>query len=168
MIDDSDSVTNIISTAKCANGFRPEDLKNILSISTKHTWRKGVDVFIEGDRGRDMFIICSGKISIWRADGKARVELATISTGDSLGEMGLVNDAKRRAGAQTLEETVALRISYEGLMQIPATAFLLFRNIACTLAERLTIANELIFQSKLDPVAPSMDGSRSLAQRMND
>ncbi len=156
MIDNIDPLTEIISSAKCMSGFRPEDLKNIMSISNKQTWRKGVDIFIEGDRGRDMFIICSGKVSIWREDDKKRVGLATISAGDSLGEMGLVSDAKRRAGAQAVEDTVALRISYEGLKQVPATAFLLFRNIAWTLAERLTVANELIFQSKLDPVAPPL------------
>ena len=112
---------------------------------------------MEGDKGKDMFIVCSGKIIIWRGDGKTRVELATLLEGDSLGEMGLVCDGKRRAGAQAVEETVALRISYEGLLKAPTIAFLLFRNIARALAERLTVANDVIFQSKLDKSAQVPD-----------
>jgi CRP-like cAMP-binding protein len=149
-----DSQIKIISTAKCLEGFRPQDLKQILSISSKATWSQGVNVFMEGDKGRDMFIVCSGKIFVWRGNGKTRVKLATLSAGDSLGEMGLVGDGKRRAGAQAMEDTVALRISYEGLLKAPTIAFLLFKNIAGALAERLTVANDVIFQSKLEATAP--------------
>jgi CRP-like cAMP-binding protein len=143
----------ILSMAKCLHGFGPHDLKQIISISSKATWSKGVNVFMEGDKGRDMFIVCSGTIFIWRGHGKTRVKLATLSAGDSLGEMGLVGEGRRRAGAQAVEDTVALRISYEGLQKVPSTAFLLFRNIAGALAERLTTANDVIFQSKLDALA---------------
>jgi len=161
MTIEMDSQIRIISMAKCLDGFRPQDLKQILSISSKATWRTGVNVFIEGDKGRDMFIICSGKIVIWRGDGKTRVKLATLAAGDSLGEMGLIDDGKRRAGAQAVEDTTALRISYEGLLKVPTVAFLLFRNIARALAERLTAANDTIFQSKLDATAPSAGAADS-------
>ena len=148
-----DSPMKIISMARCLHGFGPNDLKQILAISTKATWTKGVNVFMEGDKGRDMYIICSGQVFVWRGHGKTRVKLAELSAGDSLGEMGLVTDGRRMAGAQAVEDTVALRISYEGLQKVPATALLLFRNIAAALAERLTTANDVIFQSKLEAIA---------------
>ena len=154
MTVEMDSQIKIISMAKCLEGFRPQDLKQILSISSRATWREGVNVFMEGDKGRDMFIICSGEIVVWRGDGKTRVKLATLSSGDSLGEMGLIDDGTRKAGAQAVKETMALRISYEGLLKAPTVAFLLFRNIARALAERLTAANDVIFQSKLDATNP--------------
>lgn len=149
----SDSPMKIISMARCLHGFGPNDLKQILAISTKATWAKGVNVFMEGDKGRDMYIICSGQVFVWRGHGRTRVKLAELTAGDSLGEMGLVSDGRRMAGAQAVEDTVALRISYEGLQKVPSTAILLFRNIAAALSERLTTANDVIFQSKLEALS---------------
>jgi CRP-like cAMP-binding protein len=145
-----DSQIKIITTAKCLAGFRPQDLKQILSISSRQSWRKGVNIFLEGDAGRDMFILCSGKVLIWRGIDTDRVELATLGPGDSLGEMGLVSNGSRRAGAQAIEDSMALRINYEGLLKAPMAALLLFRNIAWGLAERLHSANDTIFHSRLN------------------
>ena len=51
-----------LSLSKCFNGFGLEDLKQLLAISTKASWKAGEDIFVEGDPGRDMFIICSGAV----------------------------------------------------------------------------------------------------------
>ncbi len=58
--------------------------------------------------------------------------------------MGLVEVGKRSAGAQAVEDTLALRISYKRLNEAPAAASILYRNIAKALAERQTIANDVI------------------------
>ncbi|HEX7454937.1 MAG TPA: cyclic nucleotide-binding domain-containing protein, partial [Gallionella sp.] len=113
------------------------------------TWKKGEDIFLEGDSGRDMYIICAGKVSIWRNNAGKRLDLASLSVGESFGEMGLVDVGKRSAGAQATEDTLALRISYDRLHEAPAVAAILYRNIAKALAGRLTIANDvMIFQSQ--------------------
>lgn len=139
----------IISLAKCLHGFGPVDLKQLLSVSSKVLWKAGEDVFFEGDSGRNMYIICSGKISIWRKCAGRCLSLASLSAGESFGEMALVDTGKRSAGAKALEETLALCISYDKLHQAPAAASILYRNIARALAERLSIANNVIvFQSQ--------------------
>ena len=139
----------IISLARCLHGFGLIDLKQILSVSSKAAWKKGEDIFLEGDPGRDMYIICAGRIAIWRNNAGKRLDLASLSAGESFGEMGLVDGGKRSAGARALEDTLALRISYDRLHEAPAAAAILYRNIAKALAERLTIANDIIiFQSQ--------------------
>jgi CRP-like cAMP-binding protein len=139
----------IISLAKCLHSFGPVDLKQLLSVSSKAHWKAGEDIFFEGDPGRDMYIICAGKVGIWRKNAGKRLNLASLSAGESFGEMALVDDGKRSAGAKALEDTLALCISYDRLNEAPAAASILYRNIAKALAERLTIANSVIvFQSQ--------------------
>ncbi len=152
---DKETQIKIISLAKCLRGFGLLDLNQLLSISSKAAWKNGEDIFLEGDSGRDMYIICAGKVSIWRNNAGKRLDMASLSAGESFGEMGLVDIGKRSAGAQAREDTLALRISYERLYQAPDAAFILYRNIAKALAERLMIANDtIIFQSQQEAEVP--------------
>ncbi len=147
----------LLSLAKCLKGFGVEDLRALLSISSKAIWRTGEHVFIEGDQGRDMFIICSGKVNIWRKSGGEKVSLANLAEGESFGEMGLIRGGARSAGATALENTVALRIDFERLHHAPSAAATLYRNLAKELAERLTIANDIIvFQSQAGAEPPPL------------
>lgn len=139
----------ILSMSKCFKGFGMEDLRQLLAITSKASWKAGDDIFLEGDSGRDMFIICSGKVCIWRHNAGETLALANLLVGESFGEMGLVDDGKRSAGAKAVEDTLALRVCYERLKEAPDAASLLFRNIARALAERLNSANDIIvFQSQ--------------------
>lgn len=147
----------LLSLAKSLKGFGIEDLRDLLNISTKATWRAGEHPFLEGDEGRDMFIICSGKVNIWRKSGGKVVGLAHLAEGESFGEMGLIRGGARSAGATALEDTVALRISQERLHQAPSAAALLYRNLAKDLAERLKIADDIIvFQSQAGAGSPQL------------
>ena len=69
----------------------------------------GAVVFKEGDSGGDMFIIESGQIDIVR---KARGDepIATLGPGDFFGEMAILEDQPRFAGAVAKTNTRLLRI----------------------------------------------------------
>ncbi|MFA6015506.1 MAG: cyclic nucleotide-binding domain-containing protein [Gallionellaceae bacterium] len=154
----------LISLAKCLKGFGLDDLRELLAISSKAIWRAGDQVFMEGETGRDMYIICSGKVNIWRKNGGERVSLANLAEGESFGEMGLIRGGVRSAGATAVEYTIALRIDYDRLHQAPSASALLYKNLAKELAERLKIANDIIvFQSQAgaDPPPLMTIGRRS-------
>lgn len=147
----------VLSLSKCFKGFGLGELRQLLAISTKAVWKAGEDIFIEGDSGRDMFIICSGKVSIWRENAGDDLALASLSVGESFGEMALVDVGKRSAGAKAVEDTLALRVSYDRLKEAPDAASLLYRNIAKALAERLNSANDIIvFQSQSGGKTPPL------------
>lgn len=157
MPTEMETFSKLLSLAKCLKGFGLDDLRDLLKISSKAIWQVNEHVFNEGSDGRDMYIICSGKVNIWRKNGGEKVSLANLSEGESFGEMGLVRGVGRSAGAIALEETVALRIHYEKLNQVPSAATLLYRNIAQALAERLKIANDIIvFQSQTGAEPPPL------------
>lgn len=70
------------------------------------TYRPGEVVFVEGDIGRALFILETGKVELTRRgpDGKP-VSLYTLSPGEFFGEMALLESLPRSATATALETT---------------------------------------------------------------
>ncbi len=64
MSNEMGTQAKIISLAKCFHGFGPVDLSQLLLVSSKAVWKQGEDIFHEGDSGRDMYVICAGKVVI--------------------------------------------------------------------------------------------------------
>jgi len=62
-------------------------------------------LFMEGDTGREMYILKSGKIKILKQEGDSSLVLATLGAGSVLGEMSLLDNAPRSATAQIVEDT---------------------------------------------------------------
>jgi len=67
--------------------------------------KRGQLLFMEGDTGREMFIVKSGKVKIIKQEGDASIVLATLGPGSVLGEMSLLDNAPRSATAQISEDT---------------------------------------------------------------
>jgi rhodanese-related sulfurtransferase len=63
-------------------------------------------VFRQGDPGDSLYIITSGKVSVYKeGDAGVRTELSQMGPGDSFGEMALFTGEERSANIETLEET---------------------------------------------------------------
>lgn len=74
----------------------------------------GESVFAEGDMGDCAYLIESGSVRITKAgEGGAPVILATLGRGEIFGEMALVDDNRRMAGAEAAEETTLVVIPRE-------------------------------------------------------
>lgn len=144
MANDMDAFVKLLSYVKCLKGFGVEDVRNLLSISSRVVWQPGEHIFLEGDQGRDVFIICSGKVNIWRKKGAEKVTLANLTEGDSFGEMGLIRGGARSASATAVDPSVALRINHEELHTVPSIAAVLYKNLARELAGKLQTANDII------------------------
>lgn len=76
------------------------------------TYRPGEVVFVEGDIGRALFIMESGKVELTRAGaGGKPVVLYTLKPGEFFGEMALLESLPRSATA-TAVETTRLHLLY--------------------------------------------------------
>jgi len=71
---------------------------------------KGTVVFRQGDEGRAMFLILSGRIRLTVGSEAHSTELATLGEGEFFGELALLGDLRRKATATALEESVLLCI----------------------------------------------------------
>jgi len=110
------------------------------------TYQKSQIVFAEGSLGKEMYVIYSGKVSLYAdmASGAGKL-LANLEAGNFFGEMALVDDSPRSATAIVDEDNTQLvvldqnRFTYLLLHQ-PDFALL----VMGTLCQRLREANKAI------------------------
>lgn len=145
------TVLKLLAQVKVFEEFGPGDLQDFLSQTTGATYAAGAEIFAEGELGRQMHIILSGKVEVFRKSGGKPLNLFRLGPGESFGEMSLVLDGKvgRTASIRAVEPTATVKIDYESLARIPEVASKLYRNIARTLANRLRISTDLVvFQAQ--------------------
>jgi CRP-like cAMP-binding protein len=70
----------------------------------------GETVIREGDKGDFYYVVESGRFSVERLVGGAKVLLAELKSGDAFGEEALVSEAKRNATVTSLGEGELLRL----------------------------------------------------------
>jgi CRP-like cAMP-binding protein len=140
------TILKLLGQVRIFEGFGPGDLKDFLAQTVGCTYAAGEDIFTEGEPGRDMHIILTGKVEVYRRSAGLKVPLVKLGSGESFGEMSLVQDAQagRTASIRAVENTATLRIDHDSLTHIPGVASKLYRNIARTLATRLKISTDLV------------------------
>src|SRR5713226_9345669 len=63
-------------------------------------FKRGEVLFREGDPGKEMYVIQTGKVNITKKVRDTEKILATLGAGEFLGEMALLNNKPRSAGAE--------------------------------------------------------------------
>jgi CRP/FNR family transcriptional regulator/CRP/FNR family cyclic AMP-dependent transcriptional regulator len=95
----------------------------------------GSILFRENDRSRDMYLVHSGKVKVYRTDKGQRIELCEIGKGGIVGEMSLLDGRARSATVEVTEEIEATVISIDEFEkkshQIPEWFMAIIR-ILCT------------------------------------
>jgi len=74
-------------------------------------YRKGTYVFREGETGREMYYILSGKIQVEKSTGHVKKVLTEMGPGEYFGEMALLADIPRSASTLAVEDSVIAVIS---------------------------------------------------------
>lgn len=104
----------------------------------------GQVLFREGEAGREMFVIQTGRVRITKAIRGQEKLVAELTAGEFFGEMSIINDRPRTATATTVEDCVFLVLesrTFEAM--IKANAEIAVRMIK-KLARRLDDANAQI------------------------
>jgi signal transduction histidine kinase len=91
-------------------GLSETDLQRIADATEERRLAHGERLFEEGDQGRHAFVICSGELEILKRSGPREVLLAVRRAGEVIGEMSLLEDAPRMAGARARGDTVLLDV----------------------------------------------------------
>lgn len=123
----------------------PEQLQLIANLASERCVQQHQVVFEEGSNSRDVYVVVSGSVEIshrnYRNDNKdtGPVVLATLTSGQSFGEIAFIDKAVREATVTSLQDdTQLLVIDADALMSAceldPALGFYIIRNIARDLA----------------------------------
>ena len=83
-------------------------------------FRRGDVLFREGEPGMEMYVIQAGKVNITKTVRETEKILATLGAGEFFGEMSILNNKPRSAGAVVAEDAKLLVIdpkTFEGMIR---------------------------------------------------
>jgi CRP/FNR family transcriptional regulator, cyclic AMP receptor protein len=119
-------------------GLSRRQLGKLLVKFFEKEYGPGEAIFNEGDPGKALFIILTGRVSICRALNEGEELLATLGGGNYFGELALIDDQPRFAGARAMEPSrllILYRSDFEDLMEGQRTlAIQVMSNLLKTLA----------------------------------
>ena len=94
------------------DGLTRQALSLIAQVTTEETHALGTRIFQYGDPGDKLFIILEGKVRISReVSGMGEEALAVLGPGEVFGEMSLLDESPRSAGARAHERCRLLVIT---------------------------------------------------------
>jgi len=129
------------------HGLSTRQLGRVMQAMQRRSYRAGEVLFVEGQVGKAVFIIESGKVELSRKtpDGDIK-SLGILGQGQIFGEMALLEQMERTASATVVEDGVIhflYTASLESLIRRqPAIGFKLMKNIAIMLSALLRRTNK--------------------------
>jgi CRP/FNR family cyclic AMP-dependent transcriptional regulator len=132
----------------------------------------GQVVFNQGDQGGTMYVVQSGKVEIFlKDDNNERVILSTVETGGIFGELSLLDNEPRSAGAKALEESMLFVIDRHDLEMLFRAHQHAALDIMTMLSRRIREADTLVRQRVVarnvnDEAAPVMNFGTRLADML--
>ncbi len=106
-------INNLLSTNPLFCPFDDTAKKQLLSRFTGHDVPAGTVFLEEGDIGRGLYVILSGKSKVTKKEGDETLHLADIGPGDIVGEMALLNEAPVSATVCTKTPSTLLFLARE-------------------------------------------------------
>ncbi len=119
--------------------FTDTELQHIFMISSKKVYPKGSVIFKENTIGNQMYILISGEVIITKKfkDNEETI-LNTLKTGDSFGEMAIMDYSPRYATATAKMDSILIAISEVILRNSePKLCLKLYKNLSSVLSEKL-------------------------------
>lgn len=114
------------------------DLIDTATIAEEVQMDAGSVIFKKGEPGRCMYIIQSGKVNIHDGDHI----LAVLEENDIFGELSLLDEETRSAGATCAEDCILLKLDQEPFYEILSDNINVLKGILKTLSKRLRALDE--------------------------
>jgi len=119
-------------------GFSDNELVRLLKICRTRNYRQGQYIFHEGDKGVSLFVLVAGTLEIRKKTGEEEKVLVEMHPGDCFGEMAIITDEPRMAGAMAATACTAIEVNESVINDNEDMISLkLVRQIAILLAKKL-------------------------------
>jgi CRP/FNR family transcriptional regulator, cyclic AMP receptor protein len=130
------------------DGVPPEDLRRVLAIARRRTFRRGEVVFHQDDPADSLHLVVEGRFGIARRTTIGEDTLLAIrSRGEAFGELALVSGRERSATVTALEEGETLCVHRIDFDELRARHSSVDRVLVSLLARQLQRMNELLSEA---------------------
>lgn len=125
--------------SKVMSVLSDEELERLIPMLSERRFTSRQFLFSAGDAPERVYLVLKGRVKIYQvAENGKEIILDVMGRGDVVGDMAIVEDGERIACAQSLEDTVALSISWEDfshlMQQSPRLGFAMLELTANRLA----------------------------------
>lgn len=131
-------VVAILKKIPVFEGLTDDEYGVFIDVCHVNQYAEGDEIFREGDSGYDVYVLLAGSVDI--TTDKAGT-IHSLAPGEIVGEIALVSHVKRTATAIAVEDASLLRLTRGELDMLlgkaPRVSYVIMRNIAQTLAQRL-------------------------------
>ncbi len=140
-----------LSSYSMFGGLEDWELDLVQSFLTNRLYEAGATILHQGEQNSSVFFIVDGEVAVIRQSEAKRDEqrqIATLKTGDSFGEMELIDINRCAATIVTTVPTRVITLSNAHFYQISLTSLrtytMLMLNLARDISRRLRAADELL------------------------
>lgn len=137
------AVVNILQKLPLFSGLENDEYKLLVSVCHLIELPRQQILFHADESGHEIYLLLNGRIEI---KAKNSGHLGIINPGEVVGEMAVVRNTLRSATATAIEDALLIKISQSDLDLIlgknPRVSYLIMKNIARELAERLATSND--------------------------
>ena len=140
-----DDTRNLLSAIPLFKGLSETQFAWIAQHAHRRLFATGKDIITAEQPGEAVYVILRGtvKIHVEQADGQD-VILSILGTGDTLGEMSLIDNVGRSASVVTLEDTLVLWMDKPAFNQMLQDFPPVALNLIRILSSRVRLSDELI------------------------
>jgi len=145
---------SILANVSLFGGLSEDERTALLGRLRRRRYRKGVTVFLDGDPGRDLYVIETGsvKICMTTSDGK-EMTLAILAAGEFFGELALLDGQPRSSDAVTMEDCQFLLLERGEFMHFIDEHPSVAHRVMQVLSRRLRDNNQLVQDAAFFDVA---------------
>ena len=120
MTDSNDNTYELFAKNPLIAGLKEEQIRTLFSISQEITLSNGEYLMREGDPASEMFIIMEGSLEVRKFDMKYRQDyvINTLHTGDSVGELALLDNGPRSASIRAKTFTCLRKLPFADIHEI--------------------------------------------------
>ena len=96
----------------------PRTLAEVANNIEIRTYSTGDPIVVQGDEGREFFMITEGSVKITRTKGDVQETVTELGAGNYFGEVALIEDKPRNASVTAIEETTCYVLDRDEFQQV--------------------------------------------------
>ena len=129
-----------LETSRLFNRLSPAEIHALRQVAQERAFAAGQEIFKEGDDGDGLYVVREGLVEIsGRVEQKGRLVFSQVGPGDIFGEMAVIENKPRSAGAVAAKATAAYFFPRQEMLALmersPGLALAFLREISHRLRE---------------------------------